>query len=58
MQNDIEGSYYAVRALCARALADKATDAGVRQIHVEMATQYETLAHGDVASMPSRQAVV
>ncbi|GGA62527.1 hypothetical protein [Sphingomonas psychrolutea] len=56
MQNQIEASYYAVRASSARALADKATDAGIRQIHIEMATQYEMLAHGDDA-FPFRRAV-
>ncbi|GGA40112.1 hypothetical protein [Sphingomonas psychrolutea] len=56
MQEDRKGPYYAVRASQARSLADKATDAGIRQIHVEMATQYEMLAHGDDA-FPFRRAV-
>lgn len=46
-----------LRARPKRALADKAIDAGVRQIHVTMATEYESLAHDAVASVLSRQAV-
>lgn len=46
--------YYGARAEAARRMAARATDAGVRNVHLKLAAQYDAMVRGERPAGPER----
>ena len=53
MRNSTE-EYYGARAEAARRMAARATDAGVRNVHLKLAARYDAVARGEQPADPER----